>query len=150
MKSTHYNENQINYYDIIIDINSFRHLKKDENNNDWGWNVEINKNFNYEEEIEKDYVSIGVLGNKNSGKSFILNKLYNYEFPNGFSISTKGISVKYPDRINRDSNIVLFDTVGFEIPLKETSDYKLRNIKDPYQNIQIINEIERERYIFFN
>ena len=47
MKSTHYNENPINYYDIIIDINSFRHLNKDENNNDWGWNVEINKNFNY-------------------------------------------------------------------------------------------------------
>ena len=34
MKSTHYNENPINYYDIIIDINSFRHLNKDHNNND--------------------------------------------------------------------------------------------------------------------
>ena len=46
-----------NDYDIMIGVDSFRHLEKD-NNNDWGWNVEINKNFNYEETKNKECVSI--------------------------------------------------------------------------------------------
>ena len=39
----------------MIDVDSFRHLEKD-NNNDWGWNVEINKNFNYEE-AKKEFMA---------------------------------------------------------------------------------------------
>ena len=62
----HYNQNMESFYNMIIKINSMDQLFKD------GWKI-IRKNN------KKDYLStdkavsvVSVLGNKNSGKSFIL------------------------------------------------------------------------------
>ena len=40
-------DDPINYYDLIIDVNSFRHLQESDELTDWGWNVFTNKTFNY-------------------------------------------------------------------------------------------------------
>lgn len=105
MHSANNQEAQLNYYDMIIDNISFCNLQKEE-----GWNVLINKDFNYEKEAKEKYISLGVLGNRKSGKSFILNKLTNLSLPNKYT-TTKGISVKYKCEKNQ---IVIFDTAGFE------------------------------------
>ena len=140
-------DNPINYYEVIIDVDSFRHLLKEEGNNDWGWNVQIKDNFNYEEKIKNDYVSIGVVGNGNRGKSFLLSKISNFSFPIGYSVKTKGISVKYPLEKMGNQNIVILDSAGFETPVLETSDFKLGNTKDEKKALTTINEIARDRQI---
>lgn len=137
----------IKYYDVIIDINSFRHLTKDDNNNDWGWDVQIKKDFKYNEKIKDDYVSIGVVGNGNRGKSFLLSKISDFSFPVGYSVKTKGISVKYPEAKFGGKNIVVLDSAGFETPVVETSDFKLGNTQDEKKALSTINEIARDRQI---
>ena len=143
------NEDPTTFYDLIVDINSFRHLKKEENNDgDWGWNVLIKKDFDYEEAQKKDLVSIGVVGNGNRGKSFLLSKISGFDFPTGYSVKTKGISVKYPEKKDEnDKNIVVFDSAGFETPIVETSDFQLGQISDARKAEEIINEIARDRAI---
>ena len=147
LESKNDKEDPINYYDVIIDIDSFRHLLKEEGNNDWGWNVEINKNFNYEEKVKEEYVSIGVVGNGNRGKSFLLSKISNFSFPIGYSVKTKGISVKYPLEKMGGKNIVILDSAGFETPVLETSDFKLGTTTDSKKAIKTMNEIARDRQI---
>ena len=123
------NEDPTTFYDLIVDINSFRHLQKEGNNDKWGWNVLIKKGFNYDEAKIQDFVSIGVVGNGNRGKSFLLSKISGFDFPRGYSVKTKGISVKYPEKKDENSkSIVIFDSAGFETPLVEASDFKLGQI----------------------
>jgi GTP1/Obg family GTP-binding protein len=54
-----------------------------------------------------------VLGNKNKGKSFILSKIGNKTIPDGYNITTKGLSIIYPDY--EEKNIIILDTAGFEV-----------------------------------
>ena len=59
------------FYDIIIDINSVRKVSTE------GWKVEFTKNGldKYNEYKDKDLILIGVIGNNNKGKSFLLSKV---------------------------------------------------------------------------
>ena len=69
-------------------------------------------------------LKIGVIGNADKGKSFILSKISKIDFPSGTSISTEGLSIKYPEireYVNR--KIALLDSAGLETPvLKETKE----------------------------
>ena len=78
-------KNELDYYDIVID--SIENVLN-------GWNVRYTKQY----EAKKDAKScvVGVVGNKNKGKSFLLEKLAGMDLPSGHSITTKGLSVKYP------------------------------------------------------
>ena len=38
------------------------------------------------------------MGNGNRGKSFLLSKISGFDFPTGYSVKTKGISIKYPEK----------------------------------------------------
>ena len=61
---------------------------------------------------------ISVLGNKNSGKSFILHLLTNKNIPNGYTVTIEGISFVVPDNDeNKDDNYILNNTAGSESPL---------------------------------
>jgi hypothetical protein len=112
------------YYDIIIDIDSIRKLFVS------GWDV------NYLEEGEKKYnqqknknlTVVAVIGNKNKGKTYILQKISGNKLPLGYSITTKGISILYPR--NDIQNIILLDSAGFEVPLVQSKDTYEFEIKD--------------------
>ena len=99
------------YYDIIIDIDSIKKLFKD------GWDII------YTEEGDNKYMKskdinltvVAVIGNKNRGKSYILQKISGNKLPLGYSVTTKGISILYPKNLNQ--NIILLDSAGFEVPL---------------------------------
>ena len=72
----------------------------------------------YDDIIHKETLKLGVLGLDNMGKSFILGLLSKSRVPTGYSIETKGISIKYTKgEENCDTNIFLLDSAGIETPL---------------------------------
>ena len=105
------------FYDVIISITSIKDIIK-------GWKIQESENFKQKKEkmIQDKVVKIGIIGNSNKGKSFILSKLSKIKLPSGTSIKTEGLSIKYPDLkkyINR--NIVLLDSAGLETPVLKTN-----------------------------
>ena len=82
----------IDFYDIILKINSIRDILN-------GWNIEFSEKGkqSYEKMKTKDFLKVGVAGVGNKGKSFLLQKLANIELPTGTSIKTEGLSIKCPD-----------------------------------------------------
>ena len=76
------------FYDMIIKCDSFRHLKKDPNSTKYGWDVDTRDGFNYEKEKNKDVIIVSVIGNRNTGKSYMLSKLANIKLPCGTSVRT--------------------------------------------------------------
>ena len=102
------------FYDIIIDINSISAIKK-------GWNIEFTERGRqkYDQYKNEFLIKIGIVGNVNNGKSFILSKLSKIELPTGTNISTKGLSIKYPDLGEGHENrkYILLDSAGLENPI---------------------------------
>ena len=137
------------FYDLVIKIDSFRNLKKKEQG-DYGWDILYSKDFDYDKRTKEELVRIGVLGNGNRGKSFILSKLTNFKVPSGFSIKTEGISLKYPDMKTKDGKgMVIIDSAGFETPLLESFDCKLDSLSnlDAKEAYTKINDLAKDRAI---
>ena len=117
-----------NFYDIIIDIQSISEITR-------GWDIKINEEGKkkYEKYKNEEIMRIGVVGNKNKGKSFLLSKISKIPLLSGSSITTLGLSIKYP-KINENENkhFVLLDSAGLETPV----------LKNEYlnSNKSIINE----------
>ena len=86
------NQKLENFYDVIIDIDSIKHL-------DIGWKIKMSEKGkeNYEKYKKQNCRKIGVIGNENKGKSTILQRISNFNLPTGVSIKTEGLSIKYPE-----------------------------------------------------
>ena len=142
--------NFVDFYDIIVHIDSIKDINK-------GWKIEMNQNGqqNYQKYKNEKVIKIGVIGNANKGKSFILSKLSKMELPSGMSIKTEGLSIKYPDTtefINR--RIVLLDSAGLETPVlqsDETSTNENQNnfFKEKCRE-KLITELFLQNYIINN
>ena len=129
-------ENIENFYDIIVDIDSVLKIKK-------GWKIEMTPRGKkkYEEFKKEDLLRIGVVGNQNNGKTFILSKLSKINLPSGTSISTKGISVKYPElEENEHRKYILLDSAGLETPIKKDDISKLRVSCENNEDNEIEND----------
>ena len=113
--------NKQNLYDLEININSILGFLK-------GWDITFGKNGKekYEKAKKNREKIFSVIGNKNKGKSFLLSKIVGRDLPNGFSVTTKGLSISFPTGMD---NIALFDSVGFESPLLEIDgdEYRLKS-----------------------
>ena len=113
-KEKYRNKDLNNFYDIIIEIDSINTLNRT------GWKINYNDQRKeiYNKVIGMETVKIGVLGLNNVGKSFILSLLSGMDLPTGWSIETRGISIKYSEgEQNTDEGICLLDSAGFETPL---------------------------------
>ena len=116
------------FYDLVIRIDTFRNLKKKEQG-DYGCDILYSKDFEYDKRTKEERVRIGVVGNGNNVKSFILSKLTNFKVPS--SIKTEGISIKYPDMKTKDGKgIIIIDSLGFETTLLELFDCKLDSLSN--------------------
>ena len=107
-------EQFMDFYDVIVNIKSIKDINK-------GWSIKLNKD-NYENYKNEKTIKIGVIGNSNKGKSFLLSKISKISLPSGTSIRTEGLSIKYPQLSEsfKDRRIVLLDSAGLETPvLKE-------------------------------
>ena len=112
--------NSKNYYDIIIDINSLKGIKE-------GWVIKWTdeNSKNYKNLKQNEAIKIGVIGNGNKGKSFILQKFSGKEIPKGTNIKTEGLSLLYmkknKNKANKGNEVLLLDSAGFETPLLKTA-----------------------------
>ena len=133
------NEFNKNPYDLEININSILGFLK-------GWDIIFHgdgrKKYEFAKKVRIKIFSI--IGNKNKGKSFILAKVAGRDLPNGYSVTTKGLSVSFPNY----GNLALLDSVGFESPLLETDgeEYRLKaeqkeKNEEFYQNL---NKLEKD------
>lgn len=108
------------FYDIIVDIDSLKNMKK-------GWKVKYNEvgKKHYDIMKNEEKLIVGVVGNRNRGKSFVLSQLSKESLPDGTSIKTEGISIKYPRMTDEKiADYVLIDSAGFENALLETDEFK--------------------------
>ena len=102
-----------------MDISSINSLKNE------GWPIKYNKESEaiYDKIVSEETVKIGVLGINNVGKSYLLSKIVQSEIPIGYSVETKGISIKYAIKNEQNDNpgavngICILDSAGFETPL---------------------------------
>ena len=107
------NKKQINFYDIIVHIDSVKDISK-------GWKIDMNEKGkrNYDEFKNKNILKIGVIGNANKGKSHLLSKLSKINLPSGMTIKTEGLSIKYPEiQLENKRKIALLDSAGLETPV---------------------------------
>ena len=126
--------NEEDFYDIIIDINSILAI------ND-GWNIKFTEKGRkkYDDYKNELLIKIGIVGNVNDGKSFILSKLSRISLPTGTSISTKGLSIKYPDleKGYKNRKFILLDSAGLENPIlvneNENDEDNEKNIAKNYK-----------------
>ena len=139
-------------YDISFRINSIKCLNK------FGWEILFDENGlkKYEENKDKEIITIGVLGNSNKGKSFILSRITNITFYSGTSIQTLGLCVKYPDlKEYKGRQLILLDTAGLETPVLKRDNYKeekkenkdkneIQKIEDKDENNNILEIKEKE------
>ena len=130
-------EDLFEYYDIIFDIDSLENLKI----NGWHLMYDAKGYDKYEKKKDKKNTVVSVIGNKNKGKSFILAKLSNLIIPDGHNITTKGLSVIYPEY--EEKNIIFLDTAGFEIPLCENDEiFKFKTTNENY--LKLIEEGKKD------
>jgi len=130
------------YYDVVINIDSFYNLKSDK-----GWEIEMNENGekNYlkysknENEKEKEKLKlnrIGILGISGVGKTYILGSIINNDKLKKSHIQTKGISVIYPQEEGK--NFVCLDSQGSEEPIIDLSENN---------EMRVISEKERKKRV---
>jgi len=128
-------EELYDYYDIVFEIDSLIGLKE----NGWEFKLTEKGKEKYEKKKNKESTVVSVIGNKNKGKSFILSKISKIIIPDGHNISTKGLSIIYPEY--DEKNIICLDTAGFEVPLCEDNKNYVFEIK----NEEILKEFEEKK-----
>ena len=126
------------FYDIVIDINSIKSVNKE------GWKVKFNdkglEKFNQHK--DQELIILGVIGNNNKGKSFLLSKLSKIKLLTGTSIQTEGLSVKYPELIGfKGRQIILLDSAGLETPvlvkkIKENEEENVEENEDTNEELE--------------
>lgn len=140
LNSSNKQDNKQNIYDLEININSILGFLE-------GWDIVFGKDG--KEKYEKANINrekiFSVIGNKNKGKSFLLSKIVDRYLPNGFSVTTKGLSISFPSGMD---NVALFDSVGFESPLLEIDgdEYRLKTEnKEKDENFyKKMNELDKQ------
>ena len=132
--------NSSDFYVIVIDIKSIKDINI-------GWNIKMSKRAeeNYKSFLKDKVLKIGVIGNSNKGKSFLLSKISNLKLPSSTDINTEGLSIKYPELEGFENRkIVLLDSAGLETPVLEIDDDKKQNINENEDNNEINEEKENE------
>ena len=148
------------FYDVIVSINSIKDINK-------GWKIKFSDRFekNYKDIVNSKVLKIGIIGNSNKGKSFILSKLSRINLPSGTSIRTEGLSIKYPDLgIYKNRRITLLDSAGLETPVisgegeniisdNVSSDITVNDVSERFKEKsreKIITESFLQNYIIHN
>ncbi|KAL4442566.1 hypothetical protein ABPG74_006968 [Tetrahymena malaccensis] len=75
----------------------------------------------------KDQTIIGMQGQRNKGKTYLLNCLINTEFPSDYNVSTPGICLKFHNFENK--KIIYIDSEGLSCPIEIDYDSNKNYIK---------------------
>ena len=135
------------FYDVIIPIQSIIDITK-------GWEIKFSDKYikNYENFNNEKILKIGLIGNSNKGKSFIISKLSKINLPFGASIKTEGLCIKYPDLGGfHYRRIAFLDSAGLETPVLKTNFENNENdIFEKKSKEKMITERFLQDYIFYN
>ena len=142
---------QKDFYDVVVQIDSIKSIKK-------GWKICMTERGkkNYEKYKNEKIVKIGVVGNANKGKSFLLSKISKMSLPSGMSVKTEGLSIKYPElKGNQNRRIVLLDSAGLETPVLDSGKNNLegKNKNEIFKEKcrdKLITELFLQNYIIHN
>ena len=108
-----YTSNNESEYDVVLCVDSIKNLATK------GWEIKYKKKGGkdlYEKQFKNaETLVVGVVGNGNKGKSFLLKKLSDYKVPMGFNVKTEGLSIIY--RKQDSKNLTILDSAGQETPL---------------------------------
>ena len=136
------------FYDMILDFSNFEQLKQN------GWKIiwpedeaQDKGQSKYNQCKENKNVVVGILGNKNRGKSFLLGRIIgkdNFINKSGFLITTQGISANFP-LLDDNTNIITLDTAGKDNPLLDSSNFI--KMSDSNSNIKDKSKTERIKNI---
>ena len=131
-------ENEEGDYDIILCVDSIKNLANN------GWMIKYNKKEGktiYEKSKQNKTIVVGVVGNGNKGKSFLLKKLSEYDIPMGFNVKTEGLSIIYGKAGKK--NLAILDSAGQETPLL-IENKRDKNIEDDRKDNT--DQLEFEEY----
>ena len=147
-KNLNKDTNFTDFYDIIIDIKSIKDICK-------GWAIKLSEKAakDYQNFKKNKVIRIGVIGNANKGKSFLLSKISQIDLPSGTNIRTEGLSIKYPDNLDKyqDRRIVLLDSAGLETPvLNENDEKEESDLFKEKSREKLITELFLQNYIINN
>ena len=140
-KKSQEKKESIKFYDMVIDFSSFEQLKNE------GWVALFSEKGKdkYEKCKKENNITIGIIGNKNRGKSFLLGRIIgkkNYQNPNGFLITTQGISANFPILEDTDQVFITLDTAGKDNPLLESPIFN-----DKEKDKEFIKKIARDQKV---
>ena len=130
LKELSYDYSKINdFYDVIIKINTLINLKN-------GWKIEIKKQAENTYNLivnpkGKIFCVIGVVGNINSGKSFLISKLTNSNLPSVAHIENEGLCIKHinkAENTNFNYNYIILDSKGLDQPILENFNNKSKDL----------------------
>jgi len=120
---------------MILNFNSFEQLRKD----GWTANFSIGGYKKYLSSSKLNNIVLGVIGIKNSGKSFILRRILektNYKPKDGFLVDTYGISCIFPE--SERLPLIILDTQGIDKVLLKSSYTENNDIKPKNDEIKSI------------
>ena len=126
-------------YDVILNLQSLANITE-------GFEIEYNSEeaIKKVEELKKEPgIVITAIGNSNQGKSFILSKISDIKIPSGYSISTKGLSIFFPDNLaekGANRRYIILDTEGSQNAITITEED--RNEIDKLKGIERMDKIE--------
>ena len=130
------NKDAAEYYDLIVCIDSISGIES-------GWKVKCSAKGKelYIKMKDKELVKVGVVGLRNKGKSWLLQKFLKKTLPKGTSIKTEGLSIKYPNEedLNKNRNYILLDSAGTEEPLLDNDKILMKmNQDEAFSQIEYI------------
>jgi len=100
---------QSSQYDLIAKINTLIGVTE-------GWNVEFKDKDQIEKLSKNLSIAVGVIGRKNVGKTFLINKICGENFASSYYTSTDGICLKYCDENGKQLKVIL-DSPGMGCPV---------------------------------
>jgi len=139
---------------MVLDFSNFGQLKQDGWKINWPENKSQNNAQERYKKCNKDKnVVVGILGNKNRGKSFLLGRIIgksNFINKSGFQITTQGISANFP-LLDDNTNIITLDTAGKDNPLLDSTNF-IKNsdnmsISKEKQKTENIKNIARDQRV---
>jgi len=132
-----------NFYDVVIDVSSVKNISQ-------GWKIEMDEKGEkkFKECKDKESLRLGVIGNSNKGKSFILSRISKIDLASGYYINTKGLSIKYPELDSyKYRNIVLLDSAGLETPVLNDENFGENNTPEKINDNLVNKEINNGKEV---